>query len=137
MTNRPIARAGLLLALAWLAAPAALAQPALDDGLFHDGRWAAKVEGSEDGYLSARVQIVEYAGTWQDTTPARHVKNKACAGKTFNITVQRSRTTDVEFMVWGSSVSPACPDLSVLLKPDGKALEGTIGGTAKVRLTRR
>jgi hypothetical protein len=53
--------------------------------------------------------------------------------------VQRSRSTDMEFMVWGSSVSPACPDLSVLLKPtaDGKALEGSIGEGGRVRLVRR
>jgi hypothetical protein len=136
MSHRHDTRALVLLALAWPCVPA-LAQPAVDDGLFHDGRWSAKVEGSEAGYRSALVQIIDFAGTWRDTTPARHAKNKVCAGKTFQITVQRSRLTDVEFTVWGSSVSPACPDLSVLLKPDGKALEGSIGGSGKVRLTRR
>ena len=41
-------------------------------------------------------------------------------------------------MVWGSSVSPACPNLAVDLKPtDDKTLEGTIGDGMKLRLVRR
>ena len=41
-------------------------------------------------------------------------------------------------MVWGSSVSPASPDLAVDLKPThDKTLEGTIGGSMKLQLVRR
>lgn len=108
------------------------------DGPFNDGRWAATVEGGEAGYRTARVQIADFSGTWHDTSPARAVRERACAGKRFKITVQRSRTTDMEFTVWGSSVSPACPDLPVLLKPsdDGKSWTGTIGKEGRLRLVK-
>ena len=96
------------LAAAAVHAPMALAQ-AESDGLFHDGRWAAQLELSEAGYQRANVVLADYGGTWQDTTPSLHARNKACAGKKFAITVQRSRAAELEFMVWGSSVSPACP----------------------------
>jgi len=121
-----------------LAAAGATAQPESDSNV-NDGRWSAVVENSAAGDRAARVDITEFAGFWQDTSPASGVKARACAGKRFKITVQRSRSTDMEFMVWGSSVSKDCPDLSVLLKPtaDGKALEGTIGDEGRVRLTKR
>lgn len=127
---------------AWLAlllAATAAAQPESDSEI-NDGRWSAVVENSEAGYRSARVDITEYAGFWQDTSPAAGVKPRACAGKRFKLTVQRTLSTDLEFMVWGSSVSRACPDLAVLLKPtaDGKGFEGSIGeGSGRVRLVRR
>lgn len=129
---RPVSWIALLLV------GTAAAQPEADSDI-HDGRWSAVVENSAAGYRSARVDIADFAGFWQDTSPAAGVKPRACAGKRFKVTVQRSRSTDMEFMVWGSSVSRDCPDLSVLLKPtaDGKALEGTIGEEGRVRLTRR
>ena len=108
------------------------------DGPFNDGDWSASVEGSEAGYRTARVRVADFAGTWHDTSPTRAVRERACAGKRFKITVQRSRTTDMEFTVWGSSVSPACPDLPVLLKPsdDGKSWTGTIGKEGRLRLVK-
>jgi len=64
--------------------------------------------------------------------------NKACSGKTFPITVQRSVSKELQFMVWGSSVADACPDLPLDLKPtDAKTLEGTIGDGMKIKMTRR
>lgn len=124
--------------LALLVATGIAAQPESDSDI-HDGRWSAAVENSATGYRSARVDIADFAGFWHDTSPATGVQPRACAGKRFKVTVQRSRSTDMEFMIWGSSVSPACPDLSVLLKPaaDGKALEGSIGGEGRVRLVKR
>ncbi|MFT3819929.1 MAG: hypothetical protein QM750_20335 [Rubrivivax sp.] len=104
----------------------------------YDGRWTVSIQDSEAGYRSARLELADFAGFWQDTSPAKAVKARACAGKRFKITVQRSRGDELEFMVWGSSVSTACPDLPVLLKPvDDKTLEGTIGEQGRVRATRR
>lgn len=103
----------------------------------YDGRWVVSIQDSEAGYRSARLQLHDFAGSWHDTTPARVVGIKACAGKRFKVTVQRSRSTDLEFMVWGSSVSTACPDLSARLTPlDERTLEGTLGEQGRVRLQR-
>lgn len=103
----------------------------------YDGRWTVSIQDSEAGYRGARLELADFAGSWQDATPAKAVKARACAGKRFKVTVQRSRSTELEFMVWGSSVSTACPDLSVLLKPvDEQTLEGTIGEHGRVRMTR-
>jgi hypothetical protein len=108
-----------------------------DDGPFHDGRWQATIERSEAGYRSARVQLADFGGHWQDASPAKSVQPRGCAGKRFPITVQRSRTDELEFMVWGSAVSPACPDLSALLRRvDERTLEGTLGNEGRLRLTR-
>ncbi len=107
------------------------------DAPHYDGRWTATIQGSEAGYRSARVTFSEYGGSWQDTTPAKQSKQRACAGKTYAITIQRSWTTQLEFMVWGSSTAPDCPDLRVQLKPvDERTLEGTIGAAGTLRLTR-
>lgn len=130
---KPAAWAALLVL-----ATGAAAQPESDSEV-NDGRWSAVVENSAAGYRSARVDIAEYAGFWHDTSPAAGVKPRTCAGKRFKVTVQRTRSTEMEFMVWGSSVSKDCPDLSVQLKPtaDGKAMEGSIGDEGRVRLVRR
>ena len=116
---------------------AASAQPEQDTDMY-DGKWTAKVQGAEVGYQSARVTVANYAGTWQDTSPRNAAVRKECRGKTFPITVQRSVSTAFEFTVFGSAVSPACPDLSVSVKSDGpKALVGNIDGGATVRLVKR
>ncbi len=107
------------------------------DAPHYDGRWTAQIQGSEAGYRTARVTFSEYGGSWKDTTPAKQSKLPACAGKTYQITVQRSWTTQLEFMVWGSSTAPDCPDLRAQLKPvDAQTLEGSLGAEGKLRLTR-
>jgi hypothetical protein len=136
-------RQALLLLSAAGACAAAGAQD--HDGNFHDGRWSVVIDGSEAGYRSASVEIRDFAGFWRDTSPPQRVKHRACAGKRFPVTVQRNRVGDIEFMVWGSSVSPDCPDLSVLAKPEGaRVLLGSATEPsraqgqepARVRLTR-
>lgn len=127
---------GAGLALLALAPGAGRAQTT--DVPLYDGRWSVSIQDSEAGYRRARLELADFAGVWQDTSPAGAVKARACAGKRFKITVQRSRSTELELTVWGSSVSAACPDLSVLLKPvDDRTLEGTIGAQGRVRMTRR
>lgn len=104
----------------------------------YDGKWTAQVQVGAGQFRSARLQIANFAGTWLDLPGKNHKPAKACSGKKFPITVQRSVSTAMEFTVWGSSVSPACPDLSLDLKPiDAKTLEGQIGADVKVKLTRR
>lgn len=124
----------MLAVLATLALPAA-SQPESDSDLY-DGRWTATVQDSEAGYTRANVLIRDFAGTWQDRSPAKGPK-RACAGKRFKITVQRSRPSELEFTVFGTSVSTECPDLGVQLKPvDDKTLEGRFGTSGRITLKR-
>ena len=114
---------GVALFLCCSAAPA----QETDSELF-DGKWSARVQSSTGTVHTARVLIANYAGNWRDQPAKGSVVDKACRGKTFPITVQRNRQSEMQFMVWGSQISPACPDLAVDLKPiDDKTLEGTMG----------
>ena len=114
----------------------ALAQDADTD--LYDGSWSVRVEGLAAGYQSARLVIVDYGGTWRDTSRKAAAINKACRAKTFPVTVQRSTRASFEFTVWGSSVSPACPDLSVSIKPTrSKTLEGRIDPAGTIELVRQ
>ena len=120
-----------------LGSEAALAQPEADTDLY-DGKWVASLQTGTGNHSAARVVIANFGGTWQDLPGTNRAVNKACGGKKMPITVQRSVSTEMQFMVWGSSVAPMCPDLSVSLKPTGaKTLEGTIGVDTKLKLTRR
>ena len=126
----------LLAALLFLCCLGALAQETDTD--LYDGKWSARWQSAAGTSHSAQVVIANYGGTWQDQPAKGHAANKACSGKKFPITVQRSRSTEMQFMVWGSSVAPTCPDLALDLKPTlAKTLEGTIGDDIKVKLTRR
>ena len=87
----------------------------------YDGTWNAHLQGNDGKRREATVVIAGYDGTWQDRSggPA------ACGGKKMPITFQSSRRTVVAFIVWGEKANPACPNLSVLVRPAGaKALEG-------------
>lgn len=137
-TLRPTARAFLPMSIVLLSLCHGTAFAQDTDTDLYDGKWSARWQGAPGGPRTARVVITNYAGTWQDLPAKDRAADKACAGKTFKITVQRSRPTEMQFMVWGSSVSPACPDLAVDLKPtNGKTLEGTIGDGMKLQLVRR
>ena len=103
----------------------------------YEGRWNVRMQGVEAGYQSAQLLVRNWEGTWRDTSKAATV-NKACRGKTFPVTVQRSTATAFEFTVFGSAVSPLCPDLSMFIKAvEGKVQEGHIDPAGKVRLERR
>ena len=120
-----------------LGSGAALAQAEADTDLY-DGKWVASLQTGTGNHSAATVVITNFGGTWQDLPGKSRAVNKVCGGKKMPITVQRSVSTEMQFMVWGSSVAPVCPDLSVSLKPTGtKTLEGTIGVDTKLKLTRR
>ena len=91
----------LLLAGLCLGTGAASAQDI--DSEIHDGAWTARVQIGEKGQLSARVVIANFGGTWQDVPVKGGAANKACRGKRFPITVQRSRQSEMQFTVWGSA----------------------------------
>ena len=125
---------GLSFGVLWLTP--AFAQRDVES-LEHDGKWVVRVQGVEGGYQSGRLVIEDFAGSWRDTSGKAAVIDKACRGKTFPITVQRTTASALEFTVWGSSVNAACPDLTVnIAAVPGKVQEGTIGAAGKIRMER-
>jgi hypothetical protein len=124
------------IGLVFCAATMAVAQETDTD--LYDGKWSVRVQGVAAGYQSAQLVIANYAGTWRDTSSKATTIDKACRAKSFPVTVQRSTASSFEFTVWGSSVSPACPDLSVSIKPtQSKALEGSIDPAGTIKLIRQ
>ncbi|MET0322350.1 MAG: hypothetical protein ABW069_16645 [Duganella sp.] len=119
-----------------LCAPLAHAQETDTD--LYDGRWNVTMKAADGSAAAASLVVANFGGTWQDQPRKGAKVNKACSGKKFPITVQRSLPERMEFTVWGSSVAPACPDLTVLLKPvDAKTLEGTVNESTTIRIVKR
>jgi hypothetical protein len=125
------------------------AQAQAIDSDVNDGKWAARLHTKDGQSQYARVIIENFAGTWYVLT-GKDAKRSSCNGRKFPITVQASTDAGMAFTVWGSAVSPACPDVSVEVAPvDAKTLEGTTvsagstGGTGNtlgagtIRLTRQ
>ena len=105
-----------------------------------DGNWAVTMASANGSKQTAQVRIKDFAGTWRSskTSDKTAAVDKACNGKAFPITVQVSQASTLEFTVWGSSIAPTCPDLSIALKPNGpKVLEGKVNQQQDIRLTRR
>jgi len=135
MTSK-LANRGLVVLLA-IACPAAFAQAEPDTDAY-DGKWVVNIVGDKTRVHAADLVVGDFAGSWRDVGKGSQIKGSACRGKKFPITVQVSQRAKLAFTVWGSAVSPTCPDLSVELKPvDAKTLEGTIGNDQRVLLTRR
>lgn len=120
-----------------LFATAALAQQEGDTTEF-DGKWNVSTRAGGGRPLAATLTLVNFGGTWQDAASGGLLHGKQCKGRKFPITVQNSVRSELAFTVWGSAVSPACPDIGMTLKPlDEKTLEGTTASGGAIRLTRR
>lgn len=104
----------------------------------YDGRWNVSMQPGGGRPFVATLTLANFGGTWQDGGTGGVAKDKACKGKKFPITVQASVSTRLEFTVWGTAVSPGCPNVGMTLKPvDAKTLEGSTASGEPVRLTRR
>ena len=87
----------------------------------YDGTWTARVQGQDGKWREATVVIDGYGATWQDRAGGPRI----CGGKKMPITFQNSTRTVVAFIVWGVKADPACPNLTVLVRPAGdRILEG-------------
>ena len=118
-------------------ATVALAQQEPDTNAF-DGSWSVTTQPSGGSRVDARLTLQNFAGTWQDAGAGVLMKAKACKGKRFPITVQASVQSGLEFTVWGSAMSPACPDIGVTVKPvSDKMLEGMTASGETLRMSRR
>jgi len=119
-----------------LVSTAALAQQEPDTDVFN-GKWNVTIQAESGKPETARLQLVNFAGTWTTTSLLGDRKTRACIGKKFPVTVQVSQAATLEFTAWGAQVSPSCPDITVALKPvSEKVLEGTLSTGETIRLTR-
>lgn len=131
----PLLRAPLTCALLACAATTAWSQDT--DGDHYDGQWHVSVQAPDGSKRSARLTVADFGGFWQDLPARRGPIDKACTGRRFEITVQRSLPDRMEFMVWGSPLAPQCPNLAAELKPvDDQTLEGRLDTGATVRMSR-
>jgi hypothetical protein len=118
---------GVCVSSAWAQSP----EPDTDA---YQGKWNVRMAGSKT--VTARVTITGYAGTWQDLS--KNSETNPCGGKKFEITVQQTTASAFQFTAWGSSLKPACPDLTVEVKSvDAANLKGTIAPDKAVRLSRK
>ena len=114
----------------------ALAQQEPDTDAFN-GKWNVSIQPETGKPQTARLLLVNFGGTWTTTSLLGDRKTRTCIGKKFPVTVQVSQAAALEFTAWGAQVSPACPDLTVVLKPvSEKVLEGTLSSGETIRLTR-
>lgn len=128
-------RTRLACALLLCAAPAAWSQETDSD--VHDGNWTVTLQGSDGSKRSARLTVSDFGGFWQDLPARSGAMDKACTGRRFPITVQRSLPELMQFMVWGTSLAPHCPNLAAELKPvDERTLEGTLDNGMTIRMAR-
>ena len=63
-----------------------------------------------------------YDGTWQDRPGRDSAARSACGGRKVPLTVQSSSRTLLAFTVWGETVAPACPTLTIAVKPTSDKL---------------
>ena len=95
----------------------------------YEGAWSVRLDPQQ----AAQVTLRGWEGTWRWTGPA----HDGCRGKAMPITIQHSTASVLEFTAWGSTISRACPDVSLSLKPlDARLLEGTSESGSKVRMVR-
>ena len=103
----------------------------------YQGRWLVRMQGSSPKSPPvARLVVKGYGGTWYDL--ARNSKSSPCNGKQSPVTVQASTRLGFEFSVWGSSLTPACPDISVTVKSvTADTLDGATADGKPIRMTRK
>lgn len=108
----------------------------------YDGTWTATFEPGVGPTGTARLVLKDFAGTWTDIGPASRLKASVCGGKPMPVTVQMSQKEEFGFTVFGVSVSPECPDLTIALeRVDENTLEGIVesrltSGEKKIKLVR-
>ncbi|NUZ08065.1 hypothetical protein [Piscinibacter koreensis] len=108
----------------------------------YDGTWTATFEPGLGATGTAKLVLKDFAGTWSDVGAANRLKGTACGGKPMPVTIQMSQKEQFGFTVFGVSVAPQCPNLTVSLNRTGEnTLEGTVEsslteGEKKIRLVR-
>jgi hypothetical protein len=108
-----------------LAIAASIASPALaqePDAQSYAGTWSVRLQGSDRVPRGATLVLTGYEGTWQDHAGSPRGANSACGGNKIPLTVQSSTRTLLAFTVWGDTVAPTCPVLTIVVRPQGAKL---------------
>ena len=123
--SRTLVAALSLSLLAVLGCSSAQAQP--QDDQSYDGTWSVRLLATDGAARNATLVVRDYAGTWQVQPGARRAAKDPCGGRKIPLTVQSSTRTLLAFTVWGETIAPSCPTLTVTVTPVGeKTLEGTV-----------
>ncbi len=123
----------LLAGTAFAQGAAAQAQP----DILYNGKWSATIVAEGGKRQVSQLLLSGFSGTWLGKVDAVDNAKKPCTATKFPITVQTSNDTNLDFTVWGSTVSPACKDLTIEMKPTGNdVFEGTVGGVGAIRVAR-
>lgn len=120
-----------------LCATAAFTLRGSDPGQY-DGKWNVIIQPSAGKPRTAKLVLTSYSGTWYNGTTTERTKAKVCNGMKFPITVDDNDDAKLEFTAWGSSVSPECPDITVVVRPvNPNVLEGTVATGESIKLLRQ
>ena len=111
-----------------------------DRAVPYDGHWVATIQVPQGARYKSQITISDYRGDFRGALGKMSPSYKACKSDKFPITVHESNDTELQFSVWGRSVSPNCPDLMFVLKPvdaTKHSFEGTVGSLGNVSLLKR
>lgn len=123
----------LLAGAAFAQGAAAQAQP----DIMYNGKWSATIVAEGGKRQVSQLLLSGFGGTWLGKVGAADSAKKPCTATKFPVTVQTSNDTNLDFTIWGSSVSPACKDLTIEMKPTGTdVFEGTVAGVGAIRVGR-
>ena len=97
------------------------------DAASYDGTWSVRLQAIDGVAREATLVLQDYEGTWQPRAHAPRGPKDACGTRKIPLTVQSSTRTLLAFTVWGETIAPACPNLTVTVKPlSPQVLEGTV-----------
>jgi len=101
------------------------------------GTWRAIYDNRHGIRDEAEVVILGAAGTWliYSNVPSKYVP---CRDQRLPVIVKEASAGQLSFTVDGASLIDGCPVFSVTLaRIDDNTLEGTLGNTRSLRLTRK
>ncbi len=105
--------------------------------VWYDGRWSAVVQRNDGTRQTGTLVISNFGGTWSGSIAKDAATAKRCRARRFTITLQESNANQVALTIWGSPVSPGCPDVTMDLAPETpRKLVGDFDEIGKVTLTK-
>ena len=105
----------------------------------YNGKWKVIIQpGGGKPRVTKLLLLTGFSGTWYNGTTTDRTKATVCNGKEFPVTVEDNDNAVLEFTVFGSSVSPKCPDIAVVVHPvNSNLLEGTLATGEAIKLLRQ
>lgn len=127
------------LAIVWVAAAWCVGAGAapLAEVPAHNGKWNVRIEGDKGTVREGRLVLTDFDGKWFEVARKTPESSACRTRQAIPVTLQKSTESDLEFSVWGTSVTLTCKDLSATVKlVDPKTLEGVTADGQKIRLRR-